>query len=149
MTCDPGMFNSMKIDVYYSTETQDSFGAQVKNWQLNQTLFGYMETIGAANKESLDIGTFFEYEDKLIGRTTVDPRRSIEGIDHPITSVLLTNIRDAKSSTSFYNETSGVRNGEATVFDVMSINPYVNPWNDIEYYKVYLARSDRQEINGD
>jgi len=149
LTCDPGIFYSMNIDVYYSTETQDSFGAEVKDWQLNQTLLGYMETIGAANKDSLHPGTFFEYEDKLIGRTMVDPRRSIEGIDYPITSILLTNIRDAKTGTIFYTESSGVRSGDPTVFDIMSVNPYVNPWNDIEYYKVYLTRSDQQEINGD
>ncbi len=79
----------------------------------------------------------------------VDPRRSIEGIDYPITSILLTNIRDAKTGTIFYTESSGVRSGDPTVFDIMSVNPYVNPWNDIEYYKVYLTRSDQQEINGD
>jgi hypothetical protein len=88
---------------------------------------------------------FFEYQNKLIGRTKEDPRVSSEAIYYPITSILITNIRDANRGTMLY-----VRNdGEPTIYEIAAVEPYVNPWNEIEYYKILFNRSDRQEIQSD
>jgi len=132
----------MNLDVYYSTESQDSFGIENKTWIFDQTLIGYAENLGAVERDSLKNNTFFEYENKLIGRTKKDPRVSFEGIYYPITSVMITNIQDAKNSTVFYSES----NGDPTIYELIAVEPYVNPWNEIEYYKILFNRSDRQEI---
>jgi len=107
---------------------------------LDQTLIGYAEILGAVEKDGLKNNTFFEYEGKLIGRTKLDPRVSVEGIRYPITSILITNIQNASNGLMFYIEDDG----EPTVYEVMAVEPYVNPWNEIEYYKIMFNRSDRQ-----
>jgi len=142
LICGPSTIFSMNLDVYYSTESQDSFGIENKTWIFDQTLIGYAENLGAVERDSLKNNTFFEYENKLIGRTKKDPRVSFEGIYYPITSVMITNIQDAKNSTVFYSES----NGDPTIYELIAVEPYVNPWNEIEYYKILFNRSDRQEI---
>lgn len=139
----------MYLDIYYSTESQDKFGKEIKDWCLNKTVLGYAEILGAVDKDGLKAGQFFEYLDKLIGRTKEDPRVSIEGINYPITNILITNIRDAKTGQEFYKESSGEREGESTLYEVMAVEPYVNPWNQIEYYKILFNRSDRQVLLDD
>lgn len=138
---------SMKMDVYYSTESQDRFGKEVKEWMLDRTIVGYAEILGAVDKDGLKNNLFFEYEGKLIGRSKEDPRTSLEGINYPITSILITNIVDAQTGIQFYTESSGDRSGESTVYEIMAVEPYVNPWNEIEYYKILFNRSDRQIID--
>lgn len=138
---------SMKMDVYYSTESQDRFGKEVKEWMLDRTIIGYAEILGAVDKDGLKNNLFFEYEGKLIGRSKEDPRTSLEGINYPITSILITNIVDAQTGIQFYTESSGDRSGESTVYEIMAVEPYVNPWNEIEYYKILFNRSDRQIID--
>ena len=132
----------MNLDIYYSTESQDDFGIENKTWSLDQTLLGYAENLGAVERDSLKNNMFFEYENKLIGRTQKDPRISLEGISYPITSMLITNIQDARNGTVFYTE----NNGEPTIYEITAVEPYVNPWNEIEYYKILFNRSDRQEL---
>jgi len=145
-SCDDHLF-SMKMDVYYSTESQDKFGKEIKEWSLDRTILGYAEILGAVDKDGLKNNQFFEYEGKLIGRSKEDIRTSLEGINYPITSILITDIMDAKTSTNFYTESTGDRSGKATVFEIMAVEPYVNPWNEIEYYKILFNRSDRQILD--
>lgn len=139
----------MNMDIYYSTEDQDKFGKEIKNWCYDRTTLGYAEILGAVDKDGLKAGQFFEYLDKLIGRTKEDPRVSIEGLYYPITSILITNIQDAKTGEVFYKESSGEREGQATLYEIMAVEPYVNPWNQIEYYKILFNRSDRQVMIDD
>lgn len=145
-SCFDNLF-SMKMDIYYSTESQDRFGKEVKEWSLDRTVNGYAEILGAVDKDGLKNNMFFEYEGKLIGRSKEDIRTSLQGINYPITSILITNIIDAKTGVQFYTESSGDRSGESTVYEIMAVEPYVNPWNEIEYYKILFNRSDRQILN--
>lgn len=135
------------MDVYYATETQDKYGRIVKDWTLDQTLLGYAQILGAVDVKALKAGNFFEFNDKLIGRTKADPRVSSDGQMHPITSMIITNIRDEKTLVPFYNEVAGVNAGQPTVYELMAVEPYVNPWNEIEYYKILFNKSDRQELS--
>ena len=140
---------SMNMDIYYSTESQDKFGKEVKEWHLDRTSLGYAEILGAVDKDGLKAGQFFEYEGKLIGRTKNDPRISTEGINYPITSIIITNIKDAKTGIHFYTESAGDRSGESTIFELMAVEPYVNPWNEIEYFKILFNRSEMQVLSHD
>lgn len=146
MYCAPDFLFSMNLDIYYSTQEQDKFGSEVKDWRLDQTVLGYAELLGAVDKESLKNNQFFEYTNKLIGRTKIDPRISLEGILYPISSIIITNIRDAKTCEPFYVESFGDRKGKSTIFEILAVEPYVNPWNEIEYYKILFNRSDMQAM---
>jgi hypothetical protein len=137
----------MSMDIYYATERQDKYGQEEKIWRFDQTLEGYAEILGAVDKDALKIGKFFEYEDKLIGRTKKDPRLSVNGIYYPITSILITDIRDRKTCTPYYIEAAGEREGKSTIYEVFAIEPYINPWNQIEYWKIMFNRSDTQSLD--
>lgn len=149
MFCLPNHIFSMKMDIYYSTEDQDKFGTEVKDWIFNRTILGYAEIVGRVDTDGLKNNQFFEYEGKLIGRAKEDIRISLEGLIYPITNILITNIVDAKTGTEFYTETSKTGYNDPTVFEIMEVEPYVNPWNQIEYYKILFNRSDTQVINDD
>ena len=149
MLCSSDPFHNMKMDIYYSFEQQDKFGKEVKTWNLDRTLIGYAEILGAVDRDGLKNSQFFEFEGKLIGRTKEDPRVSLEGISYPITSIIITNIRDFSTEVEYYTESYGDRAGESTIFEIMAIEPYVNPWNEIEYYKILFNRSDKQVITND
>jgi len=139
--CHDNLF-SMSLDLYYSSESQDDFGIEEKSWRLDQTLSGYAEPLGAVERDGIKNNRFFEYENKLIGRTKKDPRVSVEGFYYPITSILITNIKDTKTNTDLYIEDEG----NPIIYEVLSVEPYINPWNEIEYYKIFFNRSDRQEL---
>jgi hypothetical protein len=132
----------MSLDLYYSSESQDDFGIEEKSWRLDQTLLGYAEPLGAVERDGIKNNRFFEYENKLIGRTKKDPRVSMEGFYYPITSILIANIKDTKTNTDLYIEDEG----NPIIYEILSVEPYINPLNEIEYYKIFLNRSDRQEL---
>jgi hypothetical protein len=139
------LFN-MNLDIYYAKKKQDRYGEKLKDWYLDQTLRGFVETVGSEDKSK----TFFEYKGQLVGRTIQDPRVSIEGFSYPITDVLVTNIRDIKTCTEFYIETYGERKGESTLYEISAIEPHVDPFNRIEYWRLFLNRIDAQVlINSD
>lgn len=146
MSCCQDLLFSMKMDIYYSAESQDKFGKEVKTWIFDRSELGYAEILGSVSKDGLKNSQFFEYEGKLIGRVKKDPRVSYNGISYPITSMIITNIRDASTDQEYYTESYGERSGESTVFEIMAVEPYVNPWNEIEYYKILFNRSDKQVI---
>jgi hypothetical protein len=137
----------MSLDIYYATEEQDKYGAEIKKWICDQTLDGYVEILGSVDKEALKTGKFNEYEDKLIGRTKKDPRVSIEGFIYPITNILITNIRNKSNNEEYYIEAAGPREGKSTIYEIFAIEPYVNPWNQIEYWKILFNRSDVQDFD--
>jgi hypothetical protein len=144
--CYPDFLFSMNLDIYYSIEDQDKFGTEVKSWSFDQTLVGYAEILGSVDRDAIKNNMLFEYEGKLIGRSRVDPRTSMSGITYPISSIIITNIRDINTGQEFYTESFGDRAGMSTIFEILSVEPYVNPWNEIEYYKILFNRSDFQGL---
>lgn len=135
------LFN-MSLDVYYSSSAQDKYGAKNKDWGFDQTLKGYVETVGSDDKSK----TFFEYQGKLIGRTKKDPRIDSEGNKHPVTDILITDIKDIKTSTQYYLETSGPRVGQSTLYEITAIEPFIDPFNKIEYWRLFLNKIDAQVL---
>jgi hypothetical protein len=133
------MFN-MSFDIYYAKTSQDKYGKIQKDWQFDQSLRGFAETVDTEDKSK----TFFEYKGKLIGRTKEDPRTSINGFKYAITDILITDIKDVKTCKEFYVETYGERQGRSTLYEISAIEPYVGPFNTIEYWRVFLNRMDAQ-----
>jgi hypothetical protein len=132
----------MDIDVYYAKKNQDKYGEKVKEWRMDQTLRGFVETVGSEDKSK----TFFEYKGQLVGRTLKDPRTSIEGFEYPITDILVTDIRDAKTSNQFYIETYGERKGKSTLYELSAIEPHIDPFNRVEYWRIFLNKIDAQVL---
>jgi len=131
--------------MYRATSAQDRYGVEQKTWVLDQTLPGYVEAVGSEDKSK----TFFEYKGKLVGRTSKDPRKRANGTYVPMTSILVTNIRDTCTDIEFFIESAGPRVGLSTVYEISAVEPYINPFNEIEYYRVFLNRTDAQVVETD
>lgn len=135
------LFN-MHFDIYYAKKNQNKYGEQVKKWKFDQTITGFAETIGTEDKSKM----FFEYKGQLLARTQLDPRISLEGFQYPITDILITDIKDIKTNTEFYIETYGERKNKSTLYEISAIEPHVDPFNRIEYWRLMLNRLDAQVL---
>ena len=135
----------MKADVYYPIITQGDYGQPKKDWVFDKTISCNATSVGGAGKENIKPETFLQYENKLIARTKADPRISSQKETNAITNILITNIRHANDEL-IYKETAGVRAGRATIFEVATVEPYVSPFNTIEYYKMLWRRAENQTV---
>ena len=128
---------------------QNEFGEAEKVWQRDRTeLESYFNVMGTANLQNLKADTSFEYKKRLNGRFRFpsDPRVDFENNSHPISSILVTNIIDKNSGQQLHLD----ENSNPIIFDVMSVDPFINPFGKIEYYKILLERADDQfmQLNG-
>ena len=128
---------------------QNEFGEAEKIWQRDRTeLESYFNVMGTVNLQDLKADTAFEYKKRLNGRFRFpsDPRVDFENNSHPISSILVTNIIDKNSGQQLHLD----ENSNPIIFDVMSVDPFINPFGKIEYYKILLERADDQfmQLNG-
>ena len=128
---------------------QNEFGEAEKVWQRDRTeLESYFNVMGTVNLQNLKADTSFEYKKRLNGRFRFpsDPRVDFENNSHPISSILVTNIIDKNSGQQLHLD----ENSNPIIFDVMSVDPFINPFGKIEYYKILLERADDQfmQLNG-
>ena len=75
-----------------------------------------------------------------------DPRLDNDGNYHPISSILVSNIINKKSGQQLHLD----ENGNPIIFEVMSVDPFINPFGKTEYFKLLLERADDQfmQLNG-
>ena len=135
----------MLADIYYPIITQGDYGQPKKDWVFDKTIACNATSVGGAGEENIKPETFLQYENKLIARTKSDPRISSQKDTNAITNILITNIRLA-SNEVVYKETAGVRAGKATIFEVATVEPYVSPFNTVEYYKMLWRRAENQTV---
>ena len=129
---------------------QNVYGESVKIWELDRNeRQSYWNVMGTVNLQDLDADTNFKYKKRLNGRFKYpsDPRVGLDGSAHPISDILITNI--CKKGDTGDVELQLNANGTPIVFEVMSVDPFIDPWGNIEYYKVLLERADDQQILGD
>lgn len=135
----------MKADVYYPIITQGEYGQPKKDWVFDKTIACNATSVGGAGQENIKPEAFLQYENKLIARTKSDPRVTSQKDTNAITNILITNIRHANDEV-IYKETAGVRSGRATIFEVATVEPYVSPFNTVEYYKMLWRRAENQTV---
>ena len=128
---------------------QNEFGEAEKVWQRDRTeLESYFNVMGTVNLQDLKADTAFEYKKRLNGRFRFpsDPRVDFNKNTHPISSILITNIIDKTTGQQLHLD----ENSKPIIFDVMSVDPFINPFGRIEYYKILLEGADDQfmELNG-
>ena len=56
------------------------------------------------------------------------------------------NIRDLVAWNLIYKETAGPRAGRGTIYEVATLEPFLGPFNDIEYFKVLLRKTENQAV---
>lgn len=139
----PDMMFPMYADIYYPITENTAYGNVKKTWVLDKTIVCSFNEAGVSYKEDIKPDPDIKTDFILLGRVKKDIRISSDDKKNSATNVLITNIRD-QANNSIYNETSGIRNGKSTLFEIATQAPFVNPFGSIEYYKVVLRRSENQ-----
>jgi hypothetical protein len=135
----------MKADIYYPIITQNNYGQANKEWVFDRTIICNASTVGGAGDVELKPEVFLQYDGKLIARSKSDIRVSSNNADNAITNILITNIRSA-TDLVIYKETAGPRTGRGTIYEVGTLEPFVGPFGDIEYFKMLWRRTENQTV---
>jgi hypothetical protein len=135
----------MKADIYYPIITQNSYGQPNKEWVFDRTIICNATTVGGAGDVELKPDTFLQYDGKLVSRSKSDIRISSNSSENAITNILVTNIRTS-SDLVIYKETAGPRTGRGTIYEVGTLEPFIGPFGEIEYYKMLWRRTENQTV---
>jgi hypothetical protein len=135
----------MKADLYYATMKQSEYGQPKKTWIFDRSIVCNATPLGGASKEEIKPEVFLQNNGQLIARTKTDPRTSSQESNSAITNILVTNIRNA-SDVVIYRETAGPRSGRATIYEFATVEPFVGPFGDIQYYKILWRRAENQSV---
>lgn len=145
------LFFQMQCDIYYAIESQDLYGGIDKKWEYDMVEPCSFYTLSDKSNSSnftYDDDRFYKLETMLYGRFQSDPRKSSTGQYFPLSHILVTNVRASGcNDESFFIETNGDYEGSPTVFELKTCQPFVGPFNTVEYYKIQLERSDIQGLN--
>ena len=145
------LFFTMNCDLYYASESQDQYGKIDKSWAIDSVEPCSFYTIGDTSNDdnfSFEDKKFYKLETMLYGRFKKDPRKGSDGLFHPLSHILVTNIRGTNcNEETFFIETNGNYEGRPTVFEIKTCQPFIGPFGTVEYYKIQLERSDTQELN--
>ncbi len=135
----------MKADIYCPIITQNNYGQANKEWVFDRTIVCNASTVGGAGDVELKPEVFLQYDGKLIARSKSDIRISSNNADNAITNILVTNIRSA-TDLVIYKETAGPRTGRGTIYEVGTLEPFVGPFGEIEYFKMLWRRTENQTV---
>ncbi|CAB4157602.1 hypothetical protein UFOVP694_34 [uncultured Caudovirales phage] len=135
----------MKADIYYPIITQNNYGQANKEWVFDRTIICNATSLGGAGDVELKPDVFLQYDGKLVARSKSDIRVSSNMTDNAISNILVTNIRSA-SDITLYRETAGPRSGRGTIYEVGTIEPFIGPFGEIEYYKMLWRRTENQTV---
>ena len=147
MSCNTNDFRfPMQAEIYYPMIDQSPYGNIAKTWTFDRTLVCNVVPAGANEKEELKININVVLDSIMSARFKEDLRISSYGESFAIENILITNIRD-KNCNEIYLEAGGPRDGLSTLFEIATIQPFINPFGQIEHYKVMLRRSENQEFS--
>lgn len=142
-TCNtPDIQFPMKADVFYPIVEQGAYGNTQKKWVLDKTISCYF---GPLRKKSEEVkpNVNITLNQNLLGRVKSDIRISSKNNMDAITNVVITNIRTA-ADENIYLETAGPRAGRATIYEIESQSPFLDPYGDIQHYTLTVRRSENQ-----
>ena len=132
----------MKADVYYPIVEQGAYGNVQKTWVFNKTIICNFSKDGTVDEE-VKPNVNITLKKVLMGRTKRDIRFSQEENTEAITNVVITNIR-TRTDVPLYIETSGIRAGKSTIYEIESQSPIIGPFGDPDYYALAIRRSENQ-----
>lgn len=139
------MFYPLQMDVYYSTTIQNQLGEIEHVWTYDRSVPCRV----ASNTNYKDQNVFPEQRmrilDQINAQITEDIRIDSLGGMHALTGILVTNIV-AGCGGVVYKETAGERAGDTTVYELIGYMPHVDLFNNIDYVKIVLSRTDEQAI---
>lgn len=135
----------MKADIYHPVIEQGEYGQPKKKWVYDRTVVCNATPFGKYAKDEINPASFLQLENQLIGRMKTDPRLGSKGGSNAVTNILITNIRNSQDS-AIYVETAGVRTGKSTIYELATVQPFVGPFGDTEYFRLLLRRAENQTV---
>lgn len=135
----------MLADVYYPIVEQTALGSVKRQWVLDRSIACSFSSSsgGSSSKEEIVPNIDISQTTLLSGRVKTDIRVSSRDNSNAITNVIITNIRSGNGE-SIYMETSGIRKGQPTIFEIASQRPFSGPFGNVEYYTLLIRRSENQ-----
>lgn len=139
---------AMTADLYYSDNEQNDFGEMVKVWRFDRSV--KCSAITALSDKTLmpelKASEFLNLSNNLYFRTDTDIRieepdqLDSDPIIHPITEILITNIRDNVGNNA-YPDYLGT-----TKYEVVTVVPSFNEFQARNFFRVYIQRSQDQRV---
>jgi hypothetical protein len=146
MICEtPDFTFPLYADIYYPIITQGAYNEVKKEWVFDRTIVCNATPVGGAGQEDIKPAEFLQYENKLVARSKTDLRTTSNEIKQAITNILVTNIRNMGGEL-IYKESAGARKGRGTLYEIATLEPFLGPFNNIEYYKMLWRRSENQSV---
>lgn len=138
----------LEADIFYPVTEQAAYGAVKKQWVLDRPVGCNLTTAGTAlgHKNDVKPNVNITQTLTLVGRVRGDIRISDRDAEAGLTDIIISNIRD-KNCNPVYVETSGIRKGKSTIFEIASYEPFVGPFGNVEYYKLVVRRSENQAVD--
>jgi hypothetical protein len=130
-------------DIFYPITEQGGYGNVSKQWILDRTIAIALNPAGRKYAQQIQTNANITVDNNLVGRTRTDVLSSSRNSLNAITNVIIANVRD-KDGNIIYNESSGIRAGKSTIFEIATFTPIVGPFGSTEYYKIVVSRSDNQ-----
>jgi len=147
MICETTDFTyPLLADIYYPVVEVGGYGNLKKQWVLDKTVACFFNAAGSKYKQDVGTEANINLDNSIIGRLRNDPTQSSTESLYSITNIVVTNIR-GNDGKLIYNESAGPRSGNATLFEIATLNPIVGPFGKVEYYKVILRRSENQAVD--
>jgi hypothetical protein len=144
VSCEPTDFlYPLLADVFYPMVEQGAYGNVKKQWVLDRTIAVALNPAGRKYQQQVQTNANITLDNSLVGRTRTDILTTSRESLSAVTNVIIANVRDT-SGNVIYNESSGVRAGKSTIFEVSTFTPIVGPFGSTEYYKLVVSRSDNQ-----
>lgn len=135
----------MCAEVYTPIVEQSAYGNVEKQWMLDRKIVCNFTPAGNAFKEEVNPNIDLTKDTILVGRAKNDLRISSLEKLNSITNIVVTNIKD-KNGNIVYLETAGPRAGQSTIFEIATVQPFVDPFGTVEHYKIVLRRSENQGV---
>jgi hypothetical protein len=135
------LYYPMTADIYYSATHQDEFGEFDRTWQKDRTIYcsAIKERPDSKIRPALETQKFLQYDFRINMRTSENIQKGIDDNIHPITDILIRNIKDPSGELvwdEYYNEN--------TSFEIQAAEPMFNELHNLTGYRILLVRSDRQ-----
>jgi hypothetical protein len=136
----------MQADIFYPIVEQGAYGNIKKQWVHDRTIACSFTFTGSAFREEITPNVNITQEKLLLGRVKTDIRISSEDNPNSVTNVIITNIKDSNCNP-IYIETAGPRAGKSTIFEIATLEPFMGPFGNVEYYRLTIRRSENQAVD--
>lgn len=140
------MFYPLVLDVFYSTTTQNELGELIHVWTYDRTIPCRTSSNTNYKDQNIFPDQRLRVVDQINAQIVEDIRIDSFGENHPLTDMLVGNIRAECETGTVYKETAGDRSGLGTLYEVIGYMPHVDPFNRIDYIKIVMSRADEQAL---